>query len=405
MNAFGLIVVFVVALVLVMLGNATFPALIPEFQAEWGLSNTEAGWISGIYYAGYAAAVPFLVSLTDREDARSIYLFSTGLGALSALAFALLAEGFWTAMAFRALAGVGLAGTYMVGLKLLTDRISGKGQSRAISLYTSHFAIGNSLSVLMAGEMTKFAGWSWAFGVAAIGGFVAFLLVLICVRPRVQPRGTQRISDILDVRPVIRNRPAFGYILGYVAHIWELFGFRNWIVVFLAFSISLQPEPVWGLSATQVATMVLLLGLPASVIGNEFSLRFGRRRVITVIMLCSALLACTIGFMAALPFAAVAALSGLYGMTVTGESASLTTGVVQHAEASRKGATMALQSLLGFGAGAISPLAFGVVLDLAGGAGEVMAWGLAFGILGLGAALGPLILLRLTAKSSSAALL
>jgi hypothetical protein len=31
-----------------MLGIATFPALIPTFIGEWGLSNAEAGWISGI---------------------------------------------------------------------------------------------------------------------------------------------------------------------------------------------------------------------------------------------------------------------------------------------------------------------------------------------------------------------
>lgn len=400
MAAAGLIAVFVVALVLGMLGNATFPALIPEFQAEWGLNNTEAGWISGIYYAGYAAAVPVLVSLTDREDARRIYLFSTALGAVSALGYALLAEGFWSAMLFRSLGGVGLAGTYMVGLKLLTDRIGGASQSRAISLYTAHFAIGNSLSVLAAGEITRLAGWNWAFGVAALGSLAAFLLVLICVRADVAQRNARPITDLLDVRPVVRNRPAMGYILAYTAHIWELFGLRNWIVAFLAFSLTLQPASSGAWSATQMATVVLLLGLPASVLGNELSLRFGRRRVITVIMLLSALLGCSIGFTAALPFGIVVAISLAYGVTVTGDSASLTTGVVQHAQSARKGATMALQSLLGFGIGAVSPLAFGVVLDLAGGAEQVMAWGLAFALMGLGAALGPLVLLRLTSARS-----
>lgn len=396
MHPYGLIAVFVTALVLVMLGNATFPALIPTFQAEWGLTNTEAGWISGVYYAGYAVAVPFLVSLTDREDARTIYLFSAALSAISTFAFALWADGFWTAMILRALGGVSLAGTYMVGLKILTDRISGALQSRAISLYTAHFAIGNSLSVLMAGEITLLAGWSWAFGAAAAGSLLAFILVCLSVRSSGQPRGRQGLKDVLDVRPVVRNRPAFGYILGYTAHIWELFGFRNWIVVFLAFSISLQPDQAWGLNATQLATVILLLGLPASVFGNELSLRFGRRRVITIIMLTSAVLGCLLGFTAALPFALVLVLSALYGLTVTGESASLTTGVVQHAEPERKGVTMAMQSLLGFGTGAIAPLAFGLVLDLAGGADRVLAWGLAFAVLGLGAALGPLAVLLLT---------
>ncbi len=56
-----------------------FPALLTNFQLEWGLSNTEAGWINGVYFAGYALAVPILVNLTDRVDARRIFLLSAGL--------------------------------------------------------------------------------------------------------------------------------------------------------------------------------------------------------------------------------------------------------------------------------------------------------------------------------------
>ncbi len=53
-----------------MLGISTFAALLPALQAEWGLDNSQAGWIHGIYYAGYLFAVPVLVSLTDRVDPR-----------------------------------------------------------------------------------------------------------------------------------------------------------------------------------------------------------------------------------------------------------------------------------------------------------------------------------------------
>jgi MFS family permease len=43
-------------------------ALLPALMTAWTLSNTEAGWISGIYYAAYTVAVPLLSSLTDRID-------------------------------------------------------------------------------------------------------------------------------------------------------------------------------------------------------------------------------------------------------------------------------------------------------------------------------------------------
>src|SRR3546814_13183171 len=74
LRGWWLVALLCVTQVLSMLDNATFPALIPVFQPLWSLSGTEAGWVSGIYYAGYAAAVPLLVTMTDRFDARAVYL-------------------------------------------------------------------------------------------------------------------------------------------------------------------------------------------------------------------------------------------------------------------------------------------------------------------------------------------
>ena len=53
------------ALTLSMAGFANFGVLLPEFSQLWSLSSTQAGWISGIYFVGYVAAVPLLVGLTD----------------------------------------------------------------------------------------------------------------------------------------------------------------------------------------------------------------------------------------------------------------------------------------------------------------------------------------------------
>ena len=105
------------------IGAYTWPALLPEFIAEWHLTNREAGWITGIFYAAYTLSVPILVTLTDRVDARKVYLTGVGPDLASHLGFAVFADGFWSAAAARALAGIGWAGTYMTGLKLLADRV------------------------------------------------------------------------------------------------------------------------------------------------------------------------------------------------------------------------------------------------------------------------------------------
>ena len=96
---------------LAVLGFSTLPALQPILLVEWAMSNTQAGWINGIYFAAYMAAVPVMVGLTDRIDPRRIYAVGAVISVLSSLGFAVLADGFWDAMLYRGLGGMGLAGT------------------------------------------------------------------------------------------------------------------------------------------------------------------------------------------------------------------------------------------------------------------------------------------------------
>lgn len=375
-----------------MTGFGTYPVLLPYLRGAWGLTNSAAGLIGGMYFGGYMAAVPLLASLTDRVDARRVYLFANALAAAGSLGFALFASGLWPALLCQAVVGAGLAGAYMPGLKALTDRLEGGTQSRAVAFYTATFGIGSSLSLLLAEKAFVAAGWRWAFGIAAAGPALAGLLVIGGLAPR-RPHPQPRPAALLDWRPVVRNRAAISYILGYATHCWELFGLRSWIVAFFAFSAGLQPgNRAFPWSAAAIAAAINLLGPPASFLGNELAIMLGRRRVILVIMLASAALGCTVGFSAALPWFAVIAAVALYYSAILGDSAAVTAGLVAAANPAQRGATVALHSFFGFGAGFIAPLVFGVVLDLAGGNARPVAWGLAFASLGLVGGLGPLAL-------------
>lgn len=400
-RGWGLVALLCATQVLSMLNNATFPALIPVFQPLWDLSGTQAGWVSGIYYAGYAAAVPLLVTVTDRLDARAIYLLCCLLGGCAALGFAFLAEGIWTAMLFRVLGGISLAGTYMVGLKLLSDRLDARRRARAVAIYTAFFGIGASLSVFVAGEVEALAGWRAAYAAASLGSFAAFALVLSFVRALPRRSLARSGAALFDFRPVLRNRTALAYNLGYAAHIWELFGFRTWLVAFLVFVFAQQPDLAAGpWTPTQVATVLLLLGMPASILGNELAGLFGRRRTVACFMIGSGGIALVLGFLAAAPLWLLGGVLVLYGLLIMADSGALTAGAVIAAAPERRGATMALHSLLGFGTGVVSPLAFGVVLDLGGGVEAGPAWGLGFLLLGLGVLTGPLILAMLARRES-----
>src|SRR4051812_13027372 len=105
----------VAAQVMVQIGAFTLPALLPDYIDRWHLTKTEAGWLIGVFFAAYVVAVPALVSLTDRIPTRRVYAVGAGLTALSHLGFAFVADGFWSALILRAVAGMGWAGRLYAG--------------------------------------------------------------------------------------------------------------------------------------------------------------------------------------------------------------------------------------------------------------------------------------------------
>lgn len=368
--------------ILSMTGTMYFPALLPSFQVEWGLTNTAAGWVNGVFFAGYAIASPVLVSFTDRVPAHRIYLPSALLAALAMLLFGWLAEGTWTAAALRLLAGIGLAGTYMPGLKALSDNLSGPGQSRHIVYYTASYGVGTALSVYLAGLLEPVTGWRLGAELLALGPLCA-LLIFAAVVPPGKPAGSGSGLHVSrnDLRIVLGNRPVVGYILGYGSHNWELFGYRSWLVAFLAYSLSLHPGFTPSMSPQNVAMLILLAGVPASILGNEGAMAWGRRRALAAYMIGSGLLGCVVGFTAGLHFYLVTALCLVYGMANLFDSGALTAGLIAESPQRQRGLALAIYSFSGFGMAFLAPLAFGAILDAAGR--ETVAWGLAFAALGL----------------------
>jgi len=392
-SAAFLISAMCLAEILNMIGIFAFPALLPEFISLWDLTNTQAGWISGIYFAGYTVSVPVLTGLTDRMDPRRIYLGSTVLGIAGALGFALLANGFWTALVFRVLAGFGLAGTFVPGLKALIDRLGEGVRPRAISFYTATFSLGTALSFWVTGLLSDHLGWRLAFGFAAGTGALAFVLAAWTLRPRSPGQKQPDQGHFLDFRPVLHNRQAMGYILAYTCHTWELFAARSWVVAYLTFALITQPEG-WAnvLPPSSVAALTALVAMWASVGGAELATKYGRLRVLRCIMWGSAIYASILGLLSSLPYLLLVFICIGYFVFVQGDSASLHTAVIQSAPAHQLGLTMAFQSLIGFAGAFVGPLVVGLVLDMTGGGTSNWSWWAAFCSMGLVVALGPMFI-------------
>ena len=387
-----------------MLGFATFAALLPELRDLWGLSNAEAGMVASAFFAGYVTTVSYWTALTDRMDGRRVYLTGALLAAAGGIGFGLAADGLASGMLFHALLGAGVAGTYMPGLRLLSDRTSGPSQSRYIAFYTSFFGIGTAISLALAGLLAPAFGWRSAFLVSATGPLCAGLAVFFLVEKEKTESKTKipfTLSTLFPVaswRRVIADRAAAGYTLGYVAHCIELFGSRGWMVAFLTYSAGLQAAGQafpWNFAA--IAAVVNLLAVPASIFGNEIALRIGRRQWIQIAMSASGACGIALAFSGALHWSIVVLLLSVYSMLVMAESATLTAGLVAAAPAELRGAALGLYSLAGFSGGMIGPSLFGLALDLGGGKQSIHSWAWGYAAIGAGCLAAPLVV-RLFAK-------
>lgn len=372
-----------------LLPHVVVPSTLAAFLIqEWHLTGAQAGLLAGSGAAGYMLTVPFLATLTDRIDARKILIAGSALSALGTALFSIVADGLWSGVFFNALAGVGFAGAYMPGLKALTDRLEPGDSSRAVTLYTSSFSFGVGLSFLVAQLVAENWGWRTAFLVTACGPIV---MLTVCLLLRsIEPKPGH--GRLLNFAPVFRNREAMGFVLGYGAHCFELYGIRTWIVAFWTF-VTLKNMQVSIFSPIVVSVVFSLLAMPASILGNELALKFGRHRAITVVMLSSALVALLIGLFADSSPWVLLPLMLIYAFTVPADSGALTSGMTMAADPRYRGATMAIHSTIGFSMSALGAWGVGVALDFAGGASSPSAWMAAFSVLAAGIALGPIALL------------
>ncbi len=376
-----------------------YPAVLSVVQTEWQLSSTAAGSISSAYQIGTAVALVFVSALADHLDPRLVFRVSAGLTAVVSLLIPVLAHGHVSALLLFGAVAVAVAGIYTPGIMLLADRFEPARRGRAVGWFLAASSMGYVLALLLGGAGVARAGWRSALFVLALGPLLCFALSLVLFHREGArggaPRPPRRLSFDADLSG---NKPAQLMIWGYVFHSWELLGMWAWTPAFVAAALA-----VHGTSAAQAAgfgaslsALFHVMGIVASAVGGTLSDRWGRTAVIAGMMLVSSACSFSFGWMLGGPLLPLVLVGSLYGFSALGDSSVYSTGITETVKPERLGSALAIRSLLGFGAGAISPLVFGRVLDVYGGqSAPAVGWGWAFGVLGAGGVLGLLSMLWL----------
>ncbi|HEV8639574.1 MAG TPA: MFS transporter [Methylomirabilota bacterium] len=369
-----------------MLVFQTYAATLPVLRGAWGMSATEAGSISTGFQLGYAVSLMCFSSLADRVGARRVFLWSGWLSAGAALAFALLARSYLTGLALYTLVAISQGGTYTTAIMLFADRYPPNRRGAAVGWLLASSSLGYALSLLVSGAALRTGGYPLAFLLTACGPLVAVLLAWLALRTtsnvvHERARGVRFGTEVLG------NGPAMRLMLGYTFHSWELLGMWAWTPAFVAAALAVAG--VAGVQAVALGAYVSasfhVMGLIASSSMGRLSDRLGRRIVLLVVAATSAACSFVFGWLIGWPAGLIIAVGALYGFTALGDSPVLSTALTEAVRAPYLGSALALRSLLGFGAGAIAPLAFGAVLDATNPPGLTpTAWGWGFVTLGLG---------------------
>jgi MFS family permease len=368
----------------------------------WGLSGREAGLIQAAFHLGYLVSLFLVGFIADHFGAKRAYL-TTGVAAwIAPFLFAAFADGFWSAFWLLALTGLCQGGSYTPALALINDHVDRARRGRAMGYLIAASSAGYALCLAIAGLALQLAGWRGALAVVAILPLAAWLIALAALHGTantVHPRPAGE-SILAAIPVVVRNRKGMLSIWGYTSHNWELLGLWAWLPAFLTAALVARGSGSADAASLALAFSALtyVANIGGSIAGGTMADRWGRTQTILTWSCVSLALSFSIGWLIAAPFALLVVLACLYNFAGIADSATHSTVLAESVPPHYLGVAYAVRSVVGFGAGVVSPVVFGWALDAGGGgraSGDALAWGLAWSTLGLGALLGPLATWRL----------
>jgi MFS family permease len=377
-----------------------YAGVMPILRDAWGMSAATAATIQSAWHLGYLVSLFVVGMLADRYGARRIYLVSGVVAAAAAAVFALGSHGYVSALLLHGLAGACSGGSYTPGLALIYRHADPRDRGKAMGWFLAASSLGYALALGAIALVTALASWRLALVVAA--GFAALgaglgWIALRALRDPAPEGGASRARPWQAIVETLRDRTAMACNWAYTFHCWELFVVWAWLPSFLAAAGADAVSRHGGSWGIGVAGLAHLLGAAGSIVGGTASDRLGRSRVMLLVSGLSLTGSFTLGWLWGWPLWLLVAAGALYNLCAIADSSVYSTALAETVPVSRLGTAYSVRSVMGFAAGAISPVLFGMALDFGrahGDGSSAFAWGLAWSTAGIGGLLGPLMIVR-----------
>ena len=336
-----------------------------QLLLAWGLSTRDLGTLTSAVQLGFiAGTLLFAVSGTaDRFHASRLFLVASLCGALANLGLAWVADSLNSALVFRFLTGLALAGIYPVGMKLVVSWAPER-RGEALAWLVGMLTLGTATPHLLQG-LGVGLDWPWvvslASALAVLGGV---MVVLLGDGPHL-PRAAR--LDWGGVFAAFR-RPGFrAAAFGYFGHMWELYAL--WVLVPLLLA-GIYPEASRH-SLSLLAFAVIGIGALGCVLAGRWSRQIGSAPVAVIALATSGLLCLVYPWLQGLPEPLLLAALLLWGLAVIADSAQYSALASQHAPPEGVASALAIMNSIGF---ALSALAIPLVSGLWDRLGVQVSW-------------------------------
>ena len=164
------------------LGMAEFVmmGILPDIARSLGVTIPEAGHLISAYALGVCFGAPLTVVVARTRPLKHILLALVGLIIIGNTCAA-LSPNYWTLMVMRFVSGLPHGAFFGVG-SIVAERIADKGKrAEAVSIMVVGMTVANLFGVPLGTYISAAVTWRATFGIVAVWGAVALLLVKLWV--------------------------------------------------------------------------------------------------------------------------------------------------------------------------------------------------------------------------------
>ncbi len=360
-------------------------AVSSSFVTAWGLSGTEAAWLTISVQLGFVVGALLSSIFTISDTIRPQYLFagSAFVGAAATVLIAGIVQSFLPAVGLRFVTGVAMAGVYPIGMKMMAEWFKA-GRGLAIGVLVGALTVGSAAPHLL----RVFGGIGQPRLVLYGAAIVATAGGLLILKYESGPyQADTSPFDPTAVWRILRDRGTLLANVGYFGHMWELYAIWTWIPFYIAASLHANG----GGSSTTTSLLafgtIAIGGVGAWIAGSAAD-RVGRTTVTSVSMVISGLSCLAAGFVFGEPLVILAPFCLVWGFMIVADSAQFSACVSELAEDNYVGTALTLQTAIGY---IITTISIQLVPIFEG----YLGWQWAFAPLAIGPAMGTAAMLYL----------